>query len=80
MDKTARILFICLSVALAAGVGYYWYAKNAEQAKPHLVILHANAKTAPAEAPQKFLPRWPKNITAHRDKADVGLRQHRRQE
>ena len=24
MDKTARILFICLSVALAAGVGYYW--------------------------------------------------------
>ena len=42
MDKTARILFICLSVALAAGVGYYWYAKNAENAKPHLVILHAN--------------------------------------
>ena len=42
MDKTARILFICLSVALAAGVGYYWYAKNAEQEKPHLVILHAN--------------------------------------
>ena len=42
MDKTARILFICLSVALAAGVGYFWYAKNAENAKPHLVILHAN--------------------------------------
>ena len=42
MDKTARILFICLSVALAAGVGYYWYQRNEAQAKPHLVILHAN--------------------------------------
>ena len=43
MDKTARILFICLSVALAAGVGYYWYRQHApEDAAPHLVILHAN--------------------------------------
>ena len=42
MDKTARILFICLSVALAAGVGYLWHAKNAEVEKPHLVILHTN--------------------------------------
>ena len=41
MDKTARILFICLSVALAAGVGYFWNARNAEP-KSHLVILHAN--------------------------------------
>ena len=41
MDKTARILFICLSVALAAGVGYYWYNRNAEP-QSHLVILHAN--------------------------------------
>ena len=42
MDKTARILFICLSVALAAGVGYYWHAKSASSDKPHLVILHSN--------------------------------------
>ena len=41
MDKTARILFICLSVALAAGVGYYWHTRNAEP-ESHLVILHAN--------------------------------------
>ena len=41
MDKTARILFICLSVALAAGVGYYWQTRNAEP-QTHLVILHAN--------------------------------------
>ena len=41
MDKTARIIFLCLAVALAAGVGYFWYAKNAEQ-KSHLVILHTN--------------------------------------
>ena len=41
MDKTARILFICLSVALAAGVGYFWNTRNAEP-KSHLVILHAN--------------------------------------
>ena len=41
MDKTARILFICLSVALAAGVGYFWNARNAEP-KSHLVILHTN--------------------------------------
>ena len=41
MDKTARILFICLSVALAAGVCYFWNARNAEP-KSHLVILHTN--------------------------------------
>ena len=41
MDKTARILFICLSVALATGVGYYWHTRNAEP-ESHLVILHAN--------------------------------------
>ena len=41
MDKTARILFICLSVALAAGVGYCWHTRNAEP-ESHLVILHAN--------------------------------------
>ena len=41
MDKTARILFICLSVALAACVGYFWQARNTEPA-PHLVILHTN--------------------------------------
>ena len=41
MDKTARILFICLSVALAAGVGYFWNSRNAEP-QTHLVILHAN--------------------------------------
>ena len=41
MDKTARILFICLSVALAAGVGYYWQKRSAEP-QTHLVILHAN--------------------------------------
>lgn len=42
MDKTARILFICLSVALAAGVAYFWNNRQAESEKPHLVILHAN--------------------------------------
>jgi 5'-nucleotidase len=42
MDKTARIIFICLSVALAAGVGYYWYGTQAAQPEHHLVILHAN--------------------------------------
>jgi len=43
MDKTARILFICLSVALAAGVGYFWQASSREEAAAHhLVILHAN--------------------------------------
>ena len=41
MDKTARILFICLSVALAAAVGYFWQKRGAEP-EPHLVILHAN--------------------------------------
>jgi 5'-nucleotidase len=42
MDKTARILFICLSVALAAGVAFFWNKGNAGSDKPHLVILHAN--------------------------------------
>jgi len=42
MDKTARILFIVLSAALAAGVGYYWYNQSADAGKPHLVILHSN--------------------------------------
>ena len=42
MDKTARILFICLSVALAAGVAYFWNERNADREKPHLVILHVN--------------------------------------
>ena len=41
MDKTARILFICLSVALAAGVGYFWQTRDAAP-ETHLVILHAN--------------------------------------
>ena len=41
MDKTARIIFLCLAVALAAGVGYYWYNRNAEP-ETHLVILHTN--------------------------------------
>ena len=41
MDKTARIIFLCLAVALAAGVGYYWYEKNAEP-DTHLIILHTN--------------------------------------
>ena len=41
MDKTARILFIGLSVALAAAVGYFWQKRGAEP-EPHLVILHAN--------------------------------------
>ena len=41
MDKTARILFICLSVALAAGVGYFWQTRSAKQ-EAHLVILHTN--------------------------------------
>lgn len=42
MDRTARILFVCLAVALAAGVGYYWNTRKEDQAKPHLVILHSN--------------------------------------
>ena len=41
MDKTARILFICLSVALAALVGWYWQ-HGREHPVHHLVILHAN--------------------------------------
>ena len=41
MDKTVRIIFLCLAVALAAGVGYYWYTRNEEPAT-RLVILHAN--------------------------------------
>ena len=41
MDKTARILFLCLSVALAAGVAYFWSTK-VDGGKPHLVILHSN--------------------------------------
>ena len=42
MDKTARILFICLSVALAAGVGYFWKTRKAAEPDTHLVILHTN--------------------------------------
>ena len=42
MDKTARILFLCLAVALAAGVGCYWYRQHEVPETPHLVILHAN--------------------------------------
>ena len=41
MDKTARIIFMCLAVALAAGVGYFWQTRNAEP-QTHLVILHTN--------------------------------------
>ena len=41
MDKTIRILFICLSVALAAGVAYFWNGREAVDGK-HLVILHSN--------------------------------------
>ena len=41
MEKTVRIIFLCLSVALAAGVGYYWYSRDAEPST-HLVILHTN--------------------------------------
>ena len=40
MDKTARILFICLSVALAAAVGYFWQKDG--KVEHHLVILHVN--------------------------------------
>ena len=40
MDKTARILFICLSVALAAAVGYFW--QKGAKVERHLVILHVN--------------------------------------
>jgi 5'-nucleotidase len=40
MDKTARILFICLSVALAAAVGYFW--QKGSKVEHHLVILHVN--------------------------------------
>ena len=43
MDKTVRIIFICLSLALAVAVGYCWQAgKEAEKAMRHLVILHVN--------------------------------------
>jgi 5'-nucleotidase len=43
MDKTARIIFICLSVAIAAAAGYCWQAgKNTEKGMRHLVILHVN--------------------------------------
>ena len=42
MDKTVRILFICLSLALAAGVGYFWYRQHGTAEKPPLVILHSN--------------------------------------
>ena len=41
MDKTARILFIALSVLLAASLGYGWYAGHVP-ADHHLVILHTN--------------------------------------
>ena len=41
MDKTARIIFLCLAVALAAGVGYFWLNRHQEP-EHHLVILHAN--------------------------------------
>lgn len=40
MDKTARILFICLSVALAAAVGHFWQKDG--KVEHHLVILHVN--------------------------------------
>ena len=40
MDKTARILFICLSVALAAAVDYFW--QKGGKVEHHLVILHVN--------------------------------------
>jgi len=40
MDKTARILFICLSVALAAAVAYFWQKDS--KVEHHLVILHVN--------------------------------------
>ena len=43
MDKTARIIFICLSVAIAAAAGYCWQAgKNGDKGMRHLVILHVN--------------------------------------
>ena len=41
MDKTARILFICLSVALAAAAGWLWQRTEAAPGR-HLVILHTN--------------------------------------
>ena len=41
MDKTARILFICLAVALTAGIGWYWQSGRGS-AEHHLVILHTN--------------------------------------
>ena len=41
MDKTARILFICLAVALAAGLGYWWQSSRTGSGR-HLVILHTN--------------------------------------
>ena len=41
MDKTVKIIFICLSVALAAVVGYVWQNRPAEP-QHHLVILHTN--------------------------------------
>ncbi len=41
MDRTARIIFICLSVAFAAGVGYFWQG-GFPGGRHHLVILHTN--------------------------------------
>ena len=41
MEKTARILFVVLSVLVAAGLGYGWYAGHAAP-EHHLVILHTN--------------------------------------
>ena len=41
MDKTIKIIFICLAIALTAGVGYYWQNRQAEP-QHHLVILHTN--------------------------------------
>ena len=41
MDKTARILFICLGVALAAAAGWLWQRTEAAPGR-HLVILHTN--------------------------------------
>jgi len=41
MDKTARILFICLSVLVAAGAGYAWKTWYGTPDR-RLVILHVN--------------------------------------
>ena len=40
MDKTVRIVFVCLALALAAGVGYFW--SHPKPQRHHLVILHSN--------------------------------------